>query len=48
MFSVGVFMSTATMTESYLKAGTTEKKSPQVALSLHEENSSLGFIKAVR
>jgi len=29
-------------------AATTEKReSPQVALSLHEENSSLGFIEAV-
>jgi len=36
------------MTEYLLKEGTTEKmESPQAALSLHEENSSLGFIEAV-
>jgi len=37
------------MTEKHLKEGTTEKmESPQVALSLHAEKSSLGFIEDVR
>jgi len=36
------------MTKYNLKEGATEKReSPQEALSLHEENSSLGFIETV-
>jgi len=36
------------MTKYQLKEGTAEKReTPQVALSLPEENGSLGFIKAV-
>jgi len=36
------------VTKLHLKEGTTEKREmPKVALSLREENSSLGFIEAV-